>query len=138
MTVDLKTSLKRAKSRKERTLVALVFALPHLTVDQLRHLRVDEARLLTGHDLAGQVLHRLLAEQPADDFVFPSQKGRALPPRHGLPARPATPASRHAIWRVLVRTIGSGVLAFRRMLNPPPEVPPHIVSILPGEDNDHG
>lgn len=125
-----KVSLKRAKTHRDRTLVALVFAVPHLTLDDLANLHVDQARRLAGHDLAGQVVRRLLADRPDQDLVFPSQKGKALPARHGLPAKPARPATRQTLWRVLTRTVGTSVASIRRMIVgdiPPPPVPEELV-----------
>ena len=107
-----KTAIRKAKSTRDRTLVALAFVLP-FTLERLRTLTVAEAREQLPDDPFGRIAKRLLDERPDHDLVFPSRKGKARPARHLLPADPPRPASRITLWRALRHAAGGGITRVR-------------------------
>jgi hypothetical protein len=119
---EFKTAIKATATPRDKTLVAIVYALPHLSLDQLANLRVGEALAAVKNDLPGQVVQRLLANKPHDAFVFPSRKGKARPARHGLPEAPARPANRVTIWRALQAAKGLQNIRETIQSNLPPVV----------------
>lgn len=119
---QFKAAIKATTSPRDKTLVAIVYALPHLTLDQLANLRVGEALDQVENNLPGQVVRRLLENKPRDAFVFPSRKGKAKPARFGLPETPARPANRITIWRAL--QAAKGLRAIRETVQG--ELPPVI------------
>lgn len=116
---QFKTAIKATVRPRDKTLVAIVFALPHLSLDQLANLRVREALSLVTNDLPGQVVARLLAHKNEEAYVFPSRKGKAKPARFGLPATEARPANRVTIWRALKAAKGLNGIRNIRGSKPP-------------------
>ncbi len=121
-----KVAVRRAKTPRNQVLVALAFALPHLTVAELARLRVEDVTPLLrskGDSLPVQVALRLFSRRTAG-YVFVSRKGKPRPGHHGIPDREPQPASRITIWRALHAAVGGGVETVRLMLAATPAPPP--------------